>query len=71
MIAPLLEKSSQSNSDISFIKVNVDEAQELASQYQVTALPTVVAFKNGNLKNKFMGVKDEKFIENFIKVNIN
>lgn len=71
MIAPLLEKSSQSNSDVSFIKVNVDEAQELASQYQVTALPTVAAFKNGNLKNKFMGVNDAKFIENFIKENIN
>lgn len=71
MITPLLEKSSQSNPDISFVKVNVDEAQELASQYKVTALPTIAAFKNGTLKETFMGVRDAKFIENFIKENLN
>jgi len=71
MISPLLEKLAQSNPEISFLKVNVDEAQELAAEYQVTALPTIAAFKNGNLKEKFMGVRDAKFIENFINENLN
>ena len=56
MISPLLEKLAQSNPEISFLKVNVDEAQELAAEYQVTALPTIAAFKNGNLKAKFRDV---------------
>jgi thioredoxin 1 len=71
MISPLLEKSAQTNSDISFLKVNVDEAQELAAEYKVSALPTIAAFKNGNLKETFMGVRDAKFIETFIKENLN
>lgn len=71
MISPLLEKLAQSNPEISFLKVNVDEAQELAAEYQVTALPTIAAFKNGNLKENFMGVRDAKFIENFINENLN
>lgn len=71
MISPLLEKSSQSNPDISFLKVNVEKAQELGYEYEVTALPTIAAFKNGNLKEKFMGMRDAKFIEKFIKENLN
>lgn len=70
MISPLLEKSAQNNPDVSFLKVNVDEAQELAAEYKVTALPTIAAFKNSNIKEKFMGVRDAKFIENFIKENL-
>ena len=66
MISPLLEQSAAINKEISFVKVNIDEAQELASEYQIRSLPTVSAFSDGNLKNSFMGVRDLKFIEKFI-----
>ena len=67
MISPILEKLAETNSKVSFIKVNVDLAQELASKYEVSALPTIKSFENGTVKKSFMGVKDAKFIENFIK----
>ena len=71
MISPLLEKLAQSNPEISFLKVNVDEAQELAAEYDVTAVPTIAAFKNGNLKAKFRDVWYEKYIQYFINENLN
>ena len=67
MLAPLLEKAAESNPSVSFVKVNVDEGQELASQFQITAMPTVASFKNGKISDQFMGVKDANFIEKFIK----
>ena len=70
MISPLLERATKDMNDISVIKVNVDEAVELANTFEITALPTVTAFKNGEKKGQFMGVKDVKFIENFIKESL-
>lgn len=67
MIGPLLEKSAETNTSVSFIKVNVDKAQELAQEFKVTAMPTISAFKNGELKTSFMGVRDAKYIDKFIK----
>jgi thioredoxin-like negative regulator of GroEL len=67
MISPLLEKLAERNKDVSFVKVNVDVAQDLAAQYEISALPTVKTFAKETYKKSFMGVKDSKFIENFIK----
>ena len=70
MIGPILEKAAaapENEKEISFVKVNVDEAQELATEFKVTALPTVSSFKNGKLKESFMGARDAKFIDKFIK----
>lgn len=70
MISPILERATNEMSDVSVIKVNVDEAEALARAYEITALPTVTAFKNGDKNGQFMGVKDEKFIANFIKESL-
>ena len=56
--------------DVSVVKVNVDQAEELARTYEIRALPTVSAFKNGEMKGQFMGLKDEKFITKFIKESL-
>lgn len=67
MLAPILEKAADSNPSVSFVKVNVDEAQDLAAEYKISALPTVAAFKNGQISEQFMGVRDANYIEKFIK----
>lgn len=70
MISPILETATKEMKDVSVIKVNVDEAEALARAYEITSLPTVTAFKNGVKKGQFMGVRDEKFIVNFIKESL-
>jgi len=40
-------------------KINVDENQTLAQQFRVMSIPTVVFFKNGEVVNRFVGVREK------------
>ncbi len=66
MMAPVLEKTAQAQIDVSIVKVDIDQVPELAREYEVSAVPTVAAFEKGKLVNKFMGAKDEKFLQSFL-----
>lgn len=48
-------------------KVDVDEQEQIAAEYNVTALPTVVALKNGKIVDQFIGLKDEDLIQSFVE----
>jgi len=49
MISPELEKMASSEfTDVMFLKVDVDENEDIAAEYNVTAMPTFIFFKNGN-----------------------
>jgi thioredoxin 1 len=67
MIAPVLEKVVQ-QSGINLVKVDIDAVQELASQYQVTSVPTVMLFRDGKPIKQFIGVREETFVKEFIQV---
>jgi thioredoxin 1 len=69
MLSPIIEELSNEVKDINFAKVNVDEAGEIASQYGVHSIPTVYLFKNGQIKNKFVGFIPKEQILKFIKSN--
>lgn len=55
MIAPLLDKFSTEYSQAKFIKVDVDEFSEIAQEYEVSSMPTVIFFKGGQVVNKVIG----------------
>lgn len=61
MMLPIIEDFSKSNPDIRVGKVNVDEQPELAGQYGIMSIPTLIAFKNGEIYRTRLGVtpKDE------------
>jgi thioredoxin 1 len=65
VLAPVLESISEENALVTYAKVDVDALPELAKRFQVASLPTVAAFQNGLFKDKFLGVRDRKFIETF------
>lgn len=57
MLAPVIEElSSEANGTYKVAKVNVDEAPNLAAQYEVMSIPTVLVFRNGQITNKSIGV---------------
>ncbi len=59
-LAPIFDKVAEELSGkVHFIKVDVDQAQSAAAQYQVTSVPTVVIFKNGQEVDRSIGVKEE------------
>jgi len=45
--APVYEKVSQANEDITFTKVDTEAQQELAARYGITSIPTLVAYRDG------------------------
>ncbi|CUM63537.1 uncharacterized protein PRCAT00001115001 [Priceomyces carsonii] len=55
IIAPLLDKFSKEYTQAKFIKVDVDEFGDIAQEYEITAMPTVLFFKGGKLINKIIG----------------
>ena len=61
MMLPIIEDFAKSNPDIRVGKVNVDEQPELAGQYGIMSIPTLIAFKNGEIYRTRLGVtpKDE------------
>lgn len=63
MVSPILEEIAQERSDIKVGKVNVDEQPELASQFGVMGIPTLVVMKNGKIANQAVGArpKDQIF----------
>lgn len=49
MVLPLLEEIAQERADILVAKINVDEEPELAEQYEVTTIPTLMVFRGGEV----------------------
>lgn len=67
MLSPIVEKVAEENSDIKVVKINVDNAQDLAMKYQVMSIPTLVVIKNGKEINRHVGLIDKEEIIGLIK----
>ncbi len=64
MLGPLVDQMSEEHPEYKVCKVNVDEQQELAAQFNVMSIPTVLAFKEGKKVSESIGfVPKEKLLE--------
>ena len=70
MLTPVLEKVANSRADFDIVKVDVDEAQDLAAKYAIQAVPTLLVFKDGEEVNRFSGYMEEEDLVNKIEENI-
>ncbi len=61
-LSPLLEKLSREYKDVEFYKLNVDENQELAFEYGISSIPTVLFFRRGRVVGGFVGAMPENMI---------
>ena len=63
MVSPIVEEISQEYKDkIKVGKLNVDEASEIASKYNIMSIPTLLFFKNGKVCDQIIGMQDKKNI---------
>ena len=63
MIAPVLEEvAAERTGQVVVGKVNIDEAPELAQRFGITAIPTLIVFKNGQPQRTLRGVQSKKSI---------
>ncbi len=57
MLAPTFEKLAQNfGNDVTFAKVNVDELPEVAGQYAVRSIPTLILFRDGRVAETIVGL---------------
>ncbi len=64
MTEPIIEQLSGEIKDVSFVKVDVDQNAEIASQFSVFSIPTFIVFKDGKVVNQFVGAMGK---EGFLK----
>ena len=57
MVVPIVHEIADENPQYVVGKINVDEEMELASQFGVTTIPTLVVIKNGEVVNRSSGAK--------------
>ena len=68
MIGPSLEElSDEMAGEVKITKVNIDENPELAAQYGVRSIPTLLLFKNGEPASMQVGAKPKSGLEEWIK----
>ena len=68
MLSPVVEEVSQAHADTLAVgKVNVDECPELAQQFGVMSIPTLILFKDGEVVDKRIGYQPKDELEEMLK----
>ena len=62
MVTPIVDEIAAERGDIKVGKVNVDEERELASQFGVMSIPTLVVIKGGRVVNQMVGARPKSQI---------
>lgn len=57
MLSPIVDEVAEERTDVKVGKVNVDEQPELASQFGVMSIPTLLVFRDGKLANQAVGAR--------------
>ena len=71
MIAPVLEQVAEEyEGRLQVKKLNVDEAQQTAFRYNVRSIPTLILFKNGEVKASKVGATSKSQLEDWIRDNV-
>ena len=67
MVSPVVEELSEDyNGKVDFVKVNVDQANELASKYNVFSIPTLAIFNKGQIVAQQVGAASKESYKNMI-----
>ena len=66
MLGPVVSEIAEEHPEIKVGKVNVDEESDLAEQFGVMSIPTLVMMKEGKIANSFTGFAHKESIEEFI-----
>ena len=71
MLSPLLDEVEEEMSDkIVVVKVNVDDADEVAAQFRIMNIPTLLFFKNGQIVDKTVGAMPKSALIERINANL-
>lgn len=66
MLGPVLEDLANDRSNLKIVKIDVDENENLAREYGVMSVPTLILFKNGKMIDKKIGFLPKELIANWV-----
>lgn len=67
MLSPIVEQVAEENENIKVCRVNIDEEQDLAVEYGIMSIPTLVVIKNGEEEKRSVGVVEKEEIVEMVK----
>ena len=71
MLSPILDEVEEEMAGkIEVVKVNVDDADEVAAQYRIMSIPTLLFFKNGQVVDKTVGAMPKNVLTDKINANL-
>ncbi|MCD8054268.1 MAG: thioredoxin [Lachnospiraceae bacterium] len=62
MVSPVVDEIAEERSDIKVGKINVDEQPELAAQFHVMSIPTLIVMRDGKVVNQTVGAQPKNQI---------
>lgn len=66
MVGPILEQIAAERGDVKVVKVNIDEEIELAREYGIMSIPTIMVVREGKVVNQSLGAKPKNQILNLL-----
>ena len=71
MLSPLLDEVEEEMADrIEVVKVNVDDADEIAMRYRIMSIPTLIFFKDGQMVDRTVGAMPKSMLVDKINANL-
>jgi thioredoxin 1 len=71
VVAPVLDELADENDGkVRIAKLNVDENQQIAYQFQVSSIPTFILFKGGQMADRTLGAMPKSAFQSFIDRNL-
>ena len=70
-MSSVIDEVAEQMNDVSFGKVDIDKEVKLASDYQITSIPTLVLFKKGMEIDRILGLRDVNALKHFIEKAFN
>ena len=67
MISPIIDEIASENKEYKFYKLDVDDAGEIAREYAVMSIPSLLIFNDGKLIDKSVGLKSKSEIKDLLK----
>ena len=66
ILSPIIDELSEDITECKFAKLNIDDEPEIAEQYEVMSIPTLLFFEDGELKQTLVGLKSKNELRKII-----
>jgi thioredoxin 1 len=67
MLSPIIEDLANKIKEVKFVKINVDDNQEISQKYNISSIPCLIIFKEGKEIDRIIGSQDGDELEEKIK----